>query len=557
MILPLQQRWQSTRLRQRLTIFYTALLVVLLLLTAFTVQTMMRQDLERALENDLADTQTQFMALVPSLALNLNEDRLVGGSDDVKGSEAANSASGSAAANNGAASSGGLSEARSQFPSSVIQVDPVVAQSQTADLRTEWAAAKETAAQQALLDFIGKQSEAMRLRPVGIDPAQPLKLSDTELRRLLESPTGQILIERSVKPQFADPEPMRVLVSLTPLTFQSHSGPQEMVAVTYVGRSLTALNRTVARLQIIMGGLLLLGSFLAAIGAYLLAGWALRPLGKVRRAVEGIDSQNLQERVPVIQSDDEVEALAKAFNRMLARLEDSFEAQRRFTSDASHELRTPVTAIGGHATYLLRRTNLDPQQRESIEIIQRESARMTDLIGSLLQLARSDGGVMTLKPQLMFSQMFLQEIVRELRPLAESEGATLHASGPDIPFEADPDRLRQVLNNLISNALKAGATHIDLGSVQPEPGRVRLSVSDNGPGIAAEQLHRLFDRFYRLEDSRSRDKGGAGLGLSISRSIIQAHGGRIWLESEVGVGTQAYVDLPVGDLPELDAEDVP
>ncbi|GHG01288.1 two-component sensor histidine kinase [Deinococcus piscis] len=524
-----RQRWRGATLRHRLTTFYTTLLVVLLLLTALTVQTMMRHDLERSLENDLADTQTQFTELVPSLQLAL-----------------------------GPTDSDGLAEARSKFPSSVIQVDPLVARSQTGDLQSEWSAAQDEQSRLALLDFLHRQSEAFRLRPVGIDPAAPLQLSDHELTQLLESPSGQILINRSVKPQFADPEPMRILVSLTPLKFQQADGSsEEMLAVTFIGRSLSSLNRTVTRLQLIMGGLLLLGSFLAAIGAYVLAGWALRPLNTVRHAVEGIDSQNLQARVPVPDSDDEVEALAVAFNRMLSRLEDSFETQRRFSSDASHELRTPVTAIGGHATYLLRRTELNAQQRESIQIIQRESARMTDLIGSLLQLARSDGGVLQLKSQLLFSQMLLQEIARELRPLAESEGAVLVPAGQDIPFEADPDRLRQVLNNLISNALKAGATRIELGSTQPKPGRVRLSVSDNGPGIAADQLEKLFDRFYRLEDSRSRDRGGAGLGLSIARTIVDAHGGHIWLESQLGQGTQAYVDLPVGNLPALDDDDIP
>ncbi|MFC6616809.1 sensor histidine kinase [Deinococcus radiophilus] len=246
-----------------------------------------------------------------------------------------------------------------------------------------------------------------------------------------------------------------------------------------------------------------------------------------------------------------------AFNRMLERLEESFETQRRFTSDASHELRTPVTAIGGHATYLLRRTELDQQQRESVAIIQRESERMTDLIGSLLQLARSDGGVLTMRLQPVFAQIFLHEIVRELSPLADAENAVLRVSGQDTAFEADPDRLRQVLNNLITNALKAGAKHIDLRSEVPKPGYVRLSVRDNGPGIAPDQLEKLFDRFYRLEDSRSRDRGGAGLGLSIARSIVEAHKGRIWLESQAGQGTQAYVELPIGNIPTLDEEDIP
>ena len=112
-------------------------------------------------------------------------------------------------------------------------------------------------------------------------------------------------------------------------------------------------------------------------------------------------------------------------------------------------------------------------------------------------------------------------------------------------------------NNLIINALKAGSGRVTLGAAQPEPGRVRLSVSDDGPGIPPQELEKLFDRFYRPEDSRSRNRGGAGLGLSIARTIVHAHGGRIWLESEVGRGTQAYVDLPVGDVPDLSDEDIP
>ena len=140
--------------------------------------------------------------------------------------------------------------------------------------------------------------------------------------------------------------------------------------------------------------------------------------------------------------------------------------------------------------------------------------------------------------------------------LKEVEGAQRH--GQDIPFEGDPDRLRQVIINLVGNALKAGARTITLESTPQENGQeVRLSIHDDGPGIPPEHLERLFDRFYRVEDSRSRDQGGAGLGLSIAKGIVDAHSGRIWLESEVGRGTVAHVQLPVGDVPLLDEEDVP
>ena len=247
---------------------------------------------------------------------------------------------------------------------------------------------------------------------------------------------------------------------------------------------------------------------------------------------------------------------------MLGRLEDSFDAQRRFTSDASHELRTPVTAISGHAGYLLRRTNPNEQQRESLRIIQSESERLTNLIASLLQLARSDSGALVLTREPIFAPLFLTEITRELAPLAQAQHTTLNTTGQDVTFEGDPDRLKQVIINLVSNALKAGAQTVTLDSRpvdRPATGipTVRLSVQDDGPGIPQGQLERLFDRFYRLEDSRSRDQGGAGLGLSIARGIVDAHGGRIWLESEVGRGTTAFVDLPVGNVPVLDEEDVP
>ncbi|MDB5045279.1 MAG: histidine kinase, partial [Deinococcus sp.] len=128
--------------------------------------------------------------------------------------------------------------------------------------------------------------------------------------------------------------------------------------------------------------------------------------------------------------------------------------------------------------------------------------------------------------------------------------------------EGDPDRMKQVIINLVGNALKAGATTITLESTPQDvtggkTREVRLSVRDDGPGIAPEHLQRLFDRFYRVEDSRSRDQGGAGLGLSIAKGIVDAHGGRIWIESEVGVGTVAHVQVPVGNVPDLSEEDVP
>jgi len=311
----------------------------------------------------------------------------------------------------------------------------------------------------------------------------------------------------------------------------------------HVGKDLTQNNRILESLRLIM----LTASLYAVIGmaflAYWLAGRALQPLRAVRKAAAQITEKSLGQRVPVPNTGDEISTLARTLNTMLERLERSFETQRRFTSDASHELRTPVTAIGGHAGYLLRRTSPSEGQKESLQIIKNESERLSQLIASLLELARSDGGATPLNLQPVLALPFLEELSSELRPIAEAASATIGVLGPEVEFEADPSRLKQVFINLMANALKAGSSKLYL-EVVPEEGQVHFRVGDNGPGIASEHLPRLFDRFYRVDESRARDAGGSGLGLSIVKSIVDAHGGKIWVESAVGVGTVVHVVLP-------------
>ena len=319
----------------------------------------------------------------------------------------------------------------------------------------------------------------------------------------------------------------------------------EYSGIFHLARDLSPVYRTVSLLQLIMLLVSLLGVLAAGLGTYALAGRALLPLRLVRKAAESISEKTLRQRVPAPATGDEVEALALALNGMLDRLERSFEVQRRFTSDASHELRTPVTAIGGHAGYLLRRTQPNPQQRESLDIIKNESERLSTLIASLLELARSDSGATQLRRQPVLAQLFLADVCRELRPLAQEHGSQVRVTGDEVELYADPDKLRQVVLNLVSNALKAGAGLVTVSS-RREGDSALLRVADNGPGIAAEHLDQLFGRFYRVEESRSRDQGGSGLGLAIVKAIVDAHGGSVWVESELGKGTQVNVKLPIG-----------
>ncbi|AFZ67143.1 sensor histidine kinase [Deinococcus peraridilitoris] len=383
-----------------------------------------------------------------------------------------------------------------------------------------------------------------------------LQLSRAELASLQRSKDLQIMAIKTLRrPRDAQGIPVLVLSSVVPFTKidRLNNTAEPSSGILHLARDLTPVYRTVRQLQFIMLLVSLAGILLAGVGAYALSGRALRPLRLVRKAAESISEKTLRQRVPAPNTGDEVEALAHALNSMLDRIERSFEVQRRFTSDASHELRTPVTAIGGHAGYLLRRTQPTVQQAESITIIKNEADRLSGLIASLLELARSDSGVMQLRHQRMLARFFLEDIAREVRPLASAQGAEVIAEGEEVEFLADPDRLRQVVLNLVSNALKAGANCVTLRSEQTGS-HLRLQVQDDGPGIPEEHLGRLFDRFYRVEESRSRDQGGSGLGLAIVKAIVDAHGGRIWVESTVGVGTSVYVELPVGRIEEREAD---
>jgi signal transduction histidine kinase len=289
----------------------------------------------------------------------------------------------------------------------------------------------------------------------------------------------------------------------------------------------------------------LIGIITAGILSYFAARSALSPITSVRDAAAGIGGRNLNLRVPEQGTRDEVDDLAKTLNAMLERLENSFETQRRFTADASHELRTPVTAIAGHASYLIRRTNPTEAQKESLEAITNLSVRLGRLIGDLLDLARADAGfgVERVSTNLM---SLAEDVHLEVVAIAgNTEIELLGDSG--LRAFIDPNRVRQVIRNLVQNALKAGSSKVTV-EISKEETIARVSVQDNGSGIAAEHITKLFDRFYRVDTSRDRAAGGSGLGLSIVKWIVEAHQGSIEVSSELGVGTKIEVRFPIGDV---------
>jgi signal transduction histidine kinase len=233
--------------------------------------------------------------------------------------------------------------------------------------------------------------------------------------------------------------------------------------------------------------------------------------------------------------------LVATFNAMLDRLQTLFLAQQRFVADASHELRSPLTAIRGNVD-LLRRGAADDST--ALAAIDDETARMTRLVTDLLTLAQADAGV-PMAQEVVELDALLLDVYRQTRDQAPHLTVRLrHEDQALVP--GDPDRLRQLLLNLTDNALRyTPVDGIVTFSLWREDGWVRVAVSDTGIGIASEDLPHIFERFYRADKSRSRAAGGTGLGLAIARWIAQAHGGRIEVESTLGTGSTFTVWLPL------------
>ena len=291
----------------------------------------------------------------------------------------------------------------------------------------------------------------------------------------------------------------------------------------------------------------LLVGFAAATASLFLAVWLtpglFRPLDDIATVANQISrADDLSLRVPHSDRIDEIGVLARALNETLERLERLFQTQQRLMADVSHELRTPLTAIRGNVDLMRRMGDGDP---ESLEIIQEEVDRLTRLVGDLTLLARADAGglPLTLKPVELDNLLF--EVYRQVSILAKPVEVVGTEVG-QVCVNGDSDRLKQLLLNLIENGMKytprGGRVTVTLAQTD---GWAQLTISDNGVGIPAEDLPFIFDRFYRVDKARNRSQGGSGLGLAIAKWVAQAHGGDIYVTSEVNVGSTFTVVLPV------------
>jgi two-component system phosphate regulon sensor histidine kinase PhoR len=234
----------------------------------------------------------------------------------------------------------------------------------------------------------------------------------------------------------------------------------------------------------------------------------------------------------------------------LTRIKKLERTRQEFVANVSHELRTPLSHIKGYVETLLGGAKDDPAvAARFLETVARNAERLTLLIEDLLTISELESGRVTLRLQPVALRPLVQKVFDDFKTRAESRGVTLANEAPDISVRADAVRLEQVLSNLVDNAIKYGRAdgRVTVAAAPGEPGRIEVSVKDDGPGLPAEALERVFERFYRVDKARSREQGGTGLGLSIVKHIVQTHGGRVWAASEPGRGATFFFTLPAAE----------
>jgi heavy metal sensor kinase len=298
--------------------------------------------------------------------------------------------------------------------------------------------------------------------------------------------------------------------------------------------------------------LALVAGFAAAIlismtGCWFLVRRALGPVERIARSAEEITFHNPSQRLHVSRTGDEIERLSGALNRMLTRLEESYQQTKRFSADASHELRTPLAIIRGELEALARSYGTDTEMRDALGSILEEVDRMAKIVENLLALARLDAGEGKSEWATVDFSELASSTAEQMCLLAVDKGVAIRCETPEpVKVAGDRSRLKQVIVNLLDNAIKFTPSGGVIQIITRETeGFSVLEVADNGVGIPADALPRVFDRFYRADKARSHGQGGAGIGLSIVKSIVLVHGGEVRVEPNQPAGSRFIVQLPL------------
>jgi heavy metal sensor kinase len=296
---------------------------------------------------------------------------------------------------------------------------------------------------------------------------------------------------------------------------------------------------------------------LAAVGGYVLARRALAPIDDLASEARRITADRLHERLTASNPHDEIGRLTAVINDTFARLESSFDQLRRFTADSSHELRTPLAVVRaiGEAAMAERRTPTDYE--EAIGSMLEEVDRMSNLVDALLRLSHGDAGTIRLSREPVNLGQLATDVAASLGILAEERNQKVNVEVA-APVIARVDRLvvREAVTNMLDNAIKYGPPGSDITiRVEAAADRCVLTIADQGPGIPAEHRERIFHRFFRMDEARSRDGGGAGLGLAIAKWAVEIHGGQISVDDRPGGGSEFRIVVPLASPPTRDGAD--
>src|SRR4030043_2441296 len=334
--------------------------------------------------------------------------------------------------------------------------------------------------------------------------------------------------------------------------------------IVQIASSLEEVEDALNTLLIILIITVPLALMVAILGGQFLAHKALKPVDNITQTARMITSKNLNQRIKPPKVKDEISRLIETFNEMISRLDQSFQQTKQFSSDASHELKTPLTILKGEVEVMLRKERTPQEYQQTLKSNLEEINRMSQIVEDLLILSKADTGDIRLNKEDISLAEILNEVVAQMDMLAKSKRLHLSTSNhhQDIHIFGDALRIRELFINLIENGIKyteeGGSIHITLKqenerliknqsdrAEEEKGGFAKIIVSDTGIGIAREDQERIFNRFFRVDKSRSREEGGSGLGLSICKWIVEAHQGEIKVESELGKGSSFIVKLPL------------
>ena len=394
--------------------------------------------------------------------------------------------------------------------------------------------------------------------------AKPTQFGEFEVFKLLVRLDGKVVrstTEQELRPDLS-PESLRVIAEGGP-SFADFSSGEELfrilsspvkvgdeTMIEVLGISQEPMQEALEELGHALGFSLLLGIGLVTLVSNRVAGYLTRPLEDILGQLESVTSRGDPGlRVTGHFVDDEMAGLQRETNAMLERLDRSFRSQKQFVSNASHELRAPLANLTLAIEVCLRRSRTPDEYLEVLQTCHGETRRLNEMANQLLTLSKGDEGALVLIREPLPVAEFLRGCLDRYATRAQAKGVRLLLSAnADLIAEVDPIKIGQVVDNLLDNAIRHSreGTEVEVAALAAD-GLLEIRVQDRGPGMTPEQVGRLFERFYRADLSRHRGTGGAGLGLSISQALVEAHGGRLTAKSEPGLGTTLILRLPLGE----------